>query len=74
MKHAGEIVSGPKMTICSDHITIVGFECSYEERLCNDNLERSYNPFITTNIYLTRAAYNSTFLIIYKLLSLIISP
>jgi len=30
MKHAGEIFSGPKTTICSDHITIVGFECLYE--------------------------------------------
>jgi len=30
IKHAGEIFSGPKTTICSDHITIVGFECLYE--------------------------------------------
>jgi len=32
MKHAGGTFSGPKTTICSDHITIVGFECSYEGR------------------------------------------
>ena len=43
-------------------------------RLCNDDLERLYNHFITTNIYLIRAAYNSYFLIIYKASSLIISP
>jgi len=30
-------------------------------RLCDNNLERSYNPFTTTNIYFTRAAYNSYF-------------
>jgi len=29
MKHAGETFSGPKIMVCSDHITIVGFECSY---------------------------------------------
>ena len=43
-------------------------------RLCDNNLERSYNPFTTTNIYFIGAAYNSYFLIIYKPLSLIISP
>ena len=32
MKHAGETFSDPKMTICSDYITIVGFKCSYEGR------------------------------------------
>jgi len=32
MKHAGGTFSGPKTTICSDHITIVGFEYSYEGR------------------------------------------
>jgi len=32
MKHAGGIFSGPKMMICSYHIIIVGFECSYEGR------------------------------------------
>jgi len=32
MKYAGEMFSGPKTTICSDKITIVGFECSYEGR------------------------------------------
>jgi len=32
MKYAGGTFSGPKTTICSNHITIVGFECSYEER------------------------------------------
>ena len=42
--------------------------------LCNDNLERSYIHFTTTNIYFTGAMYNSTFLIIYKPSSLIISP
>jgi len=30
MKYAGGTFSGPKTTICSDKITIVGFECSYE--------------------------------------------
>jgi len=30
-------------------------------RLCDDNLERSYDPLTTTNIYFTRAAYNSYF-------------
>ena len=43
-------------------------------RLCDDDLERFYNHFITTNIYLIGAAYNSYFLTIYKLSSLIISP
>lgn len=32
MKHAGGTFSGPKTTICADHITIVGFECSYKGR------------------------------------------
>jgi len=32
MKHAGGTFSGPKMTIYSDHIIIVGFECSYKGR------------------------------------------
>ena len=31
------------------------------ERLCDDDLERSYNSFTTTNIYFTGAAYNSYF-------------
>ena len=43
-------------------------------RRCDDNLERLYNHFITTNIYLIGAAYNFYFLIIYKPSSLIISP
>jgi len=43
-------------------------------RLCDDDLERSYNPFTITNVYFIGAAYNSYFLIIYKPLSLIISP
>jgi len=43
-------------------------------RLCDDNLERFYNHFTTTNIYFIGAVYNSYFLIIYKSLSLIISP
>ena len=43
-------------------------------RLCNDDLGRLYNHFTTTNIYLIGATYNSYFLIIYKPLSLIISP
>ena len=39
MKHAGGTFSGPKMMICSDHIIIVGFECSYEGRkLTNDTI------------------------------------
>jgi len=37
MKHAGGIFSGSEMAICSDHITIVGFECLYEgKRPTND--------------------------------------
>ena len=44
------------------------------KRLCDDNLERSYNHFTTTNVYFIGAAYNFYFLIIYKPLSLIISP
>ena len=43
-------------------------------RLCDDNLERSYDHFTTTNIYFIGAAYNFYFLIIYKPSSLIISP
>ena len=43
-------------------------------RLCDDDLERLYNHFITTNVYLIGAAYNFYFLIIYKPSSLIISP
>ena len=39
MKHAGETFSGSKTTIYSDHIIIVGFKCSYEERkLTNDTI------------------------------------
>jgi len=39
MKYAGGTFSGPKMMICSDHIIIVGFECSYEGRkLTNDTI------------------------------------
>jgi len=30
MKYAGGTFSGPKMVICSDHITIVGFDCLYK--------------------------------------------
>jgi len=37
IKHVGGIFSGPKITICSDHITIVGFECSYERRKLTNN-------------------------------------
>ena len=43
-------------------------------RLCDDDLGRLYNHFITTNVYLIGAMYNSYFLIIYKPSSLIISP
>jgi len=43
-------------------------------RLCDDNLERFYNHFITTNVYFIGAVYNSYFLIIYKPSTLIISP
>lgn len=32
MKYAGGTFSGPKTTICADHITIVGFDCSYKGR------------------------------------------
>jgi len=32
MKYAGETFSGPKTKICKDHITIVGFNCSYKGR------------------------------------------
>lgn len=32
MKYAGGTFSGPKTTICADHIIIVGFECSYRGR------------------------------------------
>jgi len=32
MKYAGETFSGPKTKICEDHITIVGFDCSYKGR------------------------------------------
>ena len=44
------------------------------ERLCDDNLERSYDYSTTTNVYFIGAAYNFYFLIIYKPSSLIISP
>ena len=37
MKYAGGTFSGPKMTICSDHITIVGFQCLYEGRKPTSN-------------------------------------
>jgi len=43
-------------------------------RLCDDDLERSYIHFTTTNIYFIGAAYNFYFLIIYKPSTLIISP
>ena len=43
-------------------------------RLCDDNLERFYNHFITTNVYFIGAVYNSYFLIIYKPSTLIIFP
>jgi len=32
MKYAGGTFSGPKTMICEDHITIVGFDCSYKGR------------------------------------------
>jgi len=32
MKYAGGTFSGPKTVICSDHITIVGFDCLYKGR------------------------------------------
>jgi len=40
MKHAGGTFSGPKTMICSDHIIIVGFECSYEGRKPTNNAIR----------------------------------
>ena len=43
-------------------------------RICDDNLERLYNYFTTTNVYFIGAVYNSYFLIIYKPSTLIISP
>jgi len=42
-------------------------------RLCNDDLERSYDHFTTTKVYFIEAVYNFYFLIIYKPLSLITS-
>ena len=38
MKHARGTFSGPKTTICSNHITIVGFECSYKGRKPTSNV------------------------------------
>jgi len=32
MRYAGRTFLGPKTKICEDHITIVGFDCSYKER------------------------------------------
>jgi len=32
MKYVGGTFSGPKTKICEDHITIVGFDCSYKRR------------------------------------------
>jgi len=32
IKYAGGMFSGPKTKICEDHITIVGFDCSYKGR------------------------------------------
>jgi len=32
MKYTGGTFSGPKIKICEDHITIVGFDCSYKGR------------------------------------------
>ena len=32
MKYAGGTFLGPKTKICEDHITIVGFDCSYKRR------------------------------------------
>jgi len=41
IKHARGTFSGPKMIICSNHITIVGFECSYEgKRPINDAIRK----------------------------------
>jgi len=37
MKYAGGTFSGPKTTICSNKITIVGFECSYKGRRPTSN-------------------------------------
>ena len=37
MKYAGDIFSGPKTTICSDHIAIAGFQCLYEGRKPTSN-------------------------------------
>jgi len=32
MKYVGGTFSGPKTKICDNHITIVGFDCSYKGR------------------------------------------
>jgi len=32
MKYVGVMFSGPKTTICSDHIIIVDFDCSYKDK------------------------------------------
>ncbi|KAF9440996.1 hypothetical protein P691DRAFT_637774, partial [Macrolepiota fuliginosa MF-IS2] len=32
MKYAGGTFSGPKTIVCADHITLVGFDCSYQGR------------------------------------------
>jgi len=37
IKYAEGTFSGPKTMVCSDHITIVGFEYSYEGRKLTDN-------------------------------------
>ena len=37
MKHARGTFSGPKITICSDYIIIVGFECLYKGRRPTNN-------------------------------------
>jgi len=40
MKYARGTFSGPKMTICSDHIIIVEFKCSYKGRKLTNNAIR----------------------------------
>ena len=51
IKYAGGTFSGPKTTICSNYITIVGFECSYEGRKpTSDAIEKilHWGPFEDT--------------------------
>ena len=50
MKYTGETFSGPKTMICSDFITIVGFECSYEGRWPTSDMIRKILHWGTVKI------------------------